>query len=142
MAASAAVAAARQRDVGGSVFGGTAVAAASAAVTTAQSTAAEHIATAAAWWQQRGGCGGFTGTVRECADAQAFERHQRSEVLVFVIGQGRRDDSADGIVVGGSDDGARGDVHRGRQCAAAAVDDAPVETSATVANVLQKTADN
>jgi hypothetical protein len=57
-------------------------------------------------WQQHGGCGGFTGTVRECANARAF---------VFVLGRGQRDDSADGIVVVGSDGGARCDVHRGRR---------------------------
>jgi hypothetical protein len=34
-----------------------------------------HSATAAARWEQRGGCGGFTGTVREWANACAFERH-------------------------------------------------------------------
>ena len=56
--------------------------------------------------QQHGGCGGFTGTVRECANARAF---------VFVLGRGQRDDSADGIVVGGSNGGARCDVPRGRR---------------------------
>ncbi len=86
--------------------------------------AVAHSATAAARWQQRVGCGGFTGTVRECADAHAFKRNQRANVHIFVIGQGRRDDSADSIVVVGSDGGARGDVHRGCQCAAAANDDA------------------
>ena len=78
---------------------------ASAAVAAVRSTAAAYSATAAAWWKQRGGFGGFTGTVRECADAHAFERHQRTNVRVFVIGQGRRDDSADGIVVSGRDGG-------------------------------------
>ena len=39
-------------------------------------------------------------------------------------------DSADGIVVVGSNGGARGDVHRGRQCAAAAnVDTADNDTA-------------
>ncbi len=89
----------------------------------ARSAAAAHSATAAARWQQRGGCGGFTGTVRKCANAHAFERHRRANVCVFVIGRGQRNDSADGIVVVGSDGGARGDIHRGRQCAAAANDD-------------------
>ena len=78
----------------------------------------------AARWQQCRGCGGFTGTVCKCADAHAFERHQRTNVHVFVIGRGRRDDSANGIVVVGSDGSACGDVHRGRQCAAAANKDA------------------
>ncbi len=96
----------------------------SAAVAAAQSAAAAHSATVAARWQQRGGCGGFTGAVRECADAHAFERHRRADVCVFVIGRGRRDDSADGIVIVGSDGGACGDVHRGCQCTAAAADDA------------------
>ena len=68
--------------------------------------------------QQCGGCGGFTSTVRECAVAHAFERHRRADVRAFVLGRGRREDSADGIVVVGSDGGARGDVHCGRQCAA------------------------
>ena len=93
-----------------------AAAAASAAVAAAQSTAAAHSATAAARWQQHGGCGGFIGTVRECADARAFERHRRADVRVFVLGRGRRDDSVDGIVVVGSDGAARGGVHRGRRC--------------------------
>jgi len=75
-------------------------------------------------WQQHGCCGGFTGTVRECANARAFKRYQRADVRIFVLGRGRRDDSADGIVVVGSNGGARGDVHRGRRCAAAAADDA------------------
>ncbi len=100
------------------------------AVAAARSAAAAHSATAAVRWQQRGGCGGFTGTVRECADTHAFKRHQCTNVRVFVIGRGRRDDRADGIVVVGSDGGARGDVHRGRQCAAAADDDASDEDTA------------
>jgi hypothetical protein len=81
-------------------------------------------------WQQHGGCGRFTGTVRECANARAFERHRRADVRVFVLGRGRRDDSADGIVVVGSDGGALGDVHRGRRCAAAADDDADGDADA------------
>jgi hypothetical protein len=97
----------------------------------------QSTATAAAWWQQRGGCGGFTGTVRECADAQAVERHRRADVRVFVIVRGQRDDSANGIVVGGSNGGARGDVHRevhrGHQCAAAA-DDAAAKDDTTNAD--------
>jgi hypothetical protein len=56
-------------------------------------------------------------------DAHAFERHRCANVRFFVIGQGRREDSADGLVVVGSNGGAREDVHRGRQCAAAAADD-------------------
>jgi len=74
--------------------------------------------------QRDGGSGGFTGTVRECANARAFERHRRANVRVFVLGRGRRDDSVDGIVVVGSDGAARGDVHRGRRCASAANDNA------------------
>ena len=88
-----------------------------------RSAAAAHSATAAARWQQRRGCGRFTGTVHDCADAHAFKRLRRANVRIFVIGRGRREDSADGIVVVGSDGGAREDVHRGRQCAAAADDD-------------------
>ena len=88
-----------------------------------RSAAAAHSATAAARWQQRRGCGRFTGTVRDCANAHAFKRHRRANVRIFVIGRGRREDSADGIVIVGSDGGAREDVHRGCQCAAAAEDD-------------------
>jgi hypothetical protein len=79
-------------------------------------------------WQQHGGCGGFTGTVRECANARAFKRHQRANVRVFILGRGRRDDSADGIVVVGSGGGARGDVHLDRQCTAATAADADGDT--------------
>ncbi len=86
--------------------------------------------TAATRWQQRGGCGGFTGTLRECANAHAFKRHQLANVRVFVIGQGRRDNSPNVIVVIGSDGGAYGDVHRSRQCAAAADDYAANEDTA------------
>jgi hypothetical protein len=67
---------------------------------------------------------GGSGTVRECADARAFESHRRTNVRVFVLGHGRRDDSVDSIVVVGSNGIARGNVHRGRQCAAAADDNA------------------
>ncbi len=45
------------------------------------------------------------------ADARAFECHQCADVCAFVLGQGRRDDGADGVVVGDSG----GDVHRGRR---------------------------
>jgi hypothetical protein len=116
----AAASARRQRKLGG----GTAVAAASAVVAAAQSAAEAHSATVASRWQQHGGCGGFTGTVRECADARAFERHRRADIRIFVLGQGWRDDSANGIVVVGSDGAARGDVHRGRRLANAADDNA------------------
>ena len=84
--------------------------------------ATAHSAKAAARWQQHGGCGGFTGTVCKCANARAFERHQCANVHVFVLGRGRRDNSADAIVVPGSNGGAHGNVHRGRRCAAAAAD--------------------
>ncbi len=76
-------------------------------------------------WQQHGSCGGFTDTVRECAYARAFKRHQRADVRVFVLGQGRRDDSVEDIVVVCSNSAAHGDVHRGRRCAAA--DDADAD---------------
>ena len=95
-------------------------AAASAAVAAGQSAAAAHSATVAAQWQQRRGCGRFAGTVRECADARAYEHHRRADVRIFVLGRGWRDDSADGIIVVSSDGGARGDVHRGRRFAATA----------------------
>jgi len=64
-----------------------------------QSAAVAHSATAAARWEQRGGCGGFTATVRKWANASAFERHRLADVRVFVRGRGRRDNSVDGIVV-------------------------------------------
>jgi len=51
-----------------------------------QSAAVAHSTTAAARWEQRGGCGGFTGTVREWANASAFERHRLADVRVFVLG--------------------------------------------------------
>ncbi len=76
----------------------------------------------AAWWQQGGGCGGFARTVRKCTDACAFERHQRADVHVFVLGRGRRDDSANDIAFVGSKGRARGNVYHGRRCAAAAND--------------------
>ncbi len=72
--------------------------------------------------QQRNVSG--SGTVRECADAHAFERHRRADVRVFVLGRGWRDNSVDSIIVVGSNGVARGNVHRGRRCAAAANDDA------------------
>ena len=142
-----ALAAARQHDVGESLAaarwrrqqqqrlwqrdgGSAAAAAASAAAVAPRSAAAVHSAMAAAWWQQHGGCGGFTGTVRECADTRAFERHRCADVCAFVLGKGQRDDSADGIVVVGSDSGARGDVHCGRRCAAAADKDAADDDTA------------
>ncbi len=56
---------------------------------------------------------GSSGTVRECADARAFEHHQRADVGAFILGRGRRDDSVNSIVVLSSDGIARGDVHRG-----------------------------
>jgi hypothetical protein len=48
--------------------------------------------------------------VRKYADARAFECHQcADDVRAFVLGQGRRDDGANSIVIGDSGD----DVHRG-----------------------------
>ena len=84
---------------------------------------AAHSATVAVRWQQRKGCGGFAGAVRKCANARAFECRRRANVRIFVLGQGRMDNSANGTVVVGSDGGARGDVHRGRQCAAVVGDE-------------------
>ena len=55
-------------------------------------------------------------------DAHTFERHQHTDVRAFVLRQGRRDDGADGVVVGNSS--ARGDVHRGRRSADEAKGDA------------------
>ena len=49
-----------------------------------------------------------------------MRRHQRADVRVFILGRGRRDNSANGIVIISSNGGARGDVHRGRRCATAA----------------------
>ncbi len=67
---------------------------------------------------------GGSGTVCECTDVHTFKRHQRANVRVFVLGQGWRDDSVDSIIVVGSNGVARGNVHRGCQCAAAANNDA------------------
>ncbi len=67
---------------------------------------------------------GDSGTIHECADSRAFERNQRADKRVFVLGPGRRDDSVDSIVVVGSNCIARGNVHCGRQCANAADNDA------------------
>ena len=53
---------------------------------------------------------------------------------LFIIGRGRRDDSTNGMVICGSNGGARGDVHRSCQCAATADNEAPVETSIAVAS--------
>ena len=92
------------------------------AVAAAQSVAAAHSAMAAARWQQHGGCSRFADTVRKCNNACAFKRHQRANVRIFVLGQGRKDDSANGIIVVGSNGGARGDFHCGRQCPAATAD--------------------
>ncbi len=52
----------------------------------AKGATAMHSAMAAARWEQRGGCGGFTGTVREWANASAFERHRLADVRIFVLG--------------------------------------------------------
>ncbi len=78
--------------------------------------AAEHSATAAAWWQQRGGCGGLTGTVGECADAHAFERHRRADVRSSSLVEDRGTTAP-------------------TASSSAAATAAPVETSTTVANV-------
>ena len=70
---------------------------------------------------------GGSGTIRECSDTHAFERHRRADVRVFVLGRGWRDDSVnsvDSIVIVGSDGVARGEVHRGCRCDTAAADDA------------------
>ncbi len=77
---------------------------------------------AAERWQQHGGCGGFTRTVRECANARTLERHQRADVRLFVLGRGRRDDIAECIIVIRSNGGAYGDVHGGCRYAAATAD--------------------
>jgi hypothetical protein len=47
------------------------------------------------------------------SDTRAFEHHRHANARAFVLGQGRKDDCADCVVVGNS--GARGDVHRGRR---------------------------
>ncbi len=127
--ATSAVAAARQRDVGGSLAvarrrrhrrcGGGSV------------SGSGGSATLSGGAQRDGGLRGGSSPEAaadspepSAANVRAFERHRRADVRVFVLGRGRRDDSADGIVVVGSDGGARGDVHRGHRCAAAASDDA------------------
>jgi hypothetical protein len=65
---------------------------------------------------------GGSGTVRECADTHTFKRHRRANVRVFVLGRGWMDNSVDSMVVVGSYGVARGNVHRGRQWAAATND--------------------
>ena len=54
-------------------------------------------------------------TVCKRANACAFKCHQRADVPVFVLGQGWRDNGADGIVVVGGDGGIHGDIHHGRR---------------------------
>ena len=48
--------------------------------------AVAHSATVGARWEQRRGCGGFTSTICEWANASAFERHRLADVRVFVLG--------------------------------------------------------
>ena len=62
----------------------------------------------------------IAGTVCECAYARPFEHHQCANVHVFNLGRGWRDNGADGIVIVGGKSSARGNVHQGCQCAAAA----------------------
>ena len=40
--------------------------------------------------------------IRKHADVRAFVGHQRADVRVFVLGQGRRDDGTNSVVVGDS----------------------------------------
>ncbi len=56
---------------------------------------------------------GATALPTPSSDTRAFECHQHVDVCAFVLGQGRRDDGADWVVVGNS--GACGGVHRGRR---------------------------
>ncbi len=72
--------------------------------------------------QERDVCGGDGGaTARRwwwwlrqqlSSNARVFERHRHADAHAFVLGQRRRDDGADCVIVGNSS--ARGDVHRGR----------------------------
>ena len=57
--------------------------------------------------------------VRECANARTFECHHLADVRIVVLGRGKRDDGADGIVIVGGDGGTRGNVHCDRRGAAA-----------------------
>jgi hypothetical protein len=52
---------------------------------------------------------GLSWAIRKHVEARAFERHRCADVRAFVLGQGRRDDGAVGIVVGNSG----GNVHHG-----------------------------
>ena len=52
---------------------------------------------------------------RKHANTCAFKCHQYAKVYAFVLGQGRRDNSTNDVVVG--DSGACGDIHRGRYSA-------------------------
>jgi hypothetical protein len=63
---------------------------------------------------------GGSGTVRECTNARTFKRNRRTNIRVFVLGQGQRDNSVNSIVIVGSKDVAREDVHCGWRAAAAA----------------------
>ena len=60
------------------------------------------------------------GAIHERTDAPAFKHHRRTNARVFVLGQGRRDDGANGIIVICGDGGARGDIPHGCCGAAAA----------------------
>ncbi len=81
------------------------------------------MAAAAERHRERDVCGGDSGaTVRRqrwwvrrqtSSDSHTFKRHRHANVRAFVLGQGRRDDGADSIIIGNS--GARGEVHRGRR---------------------------
>jgi hypothetical protein len=46
--------------------------------------------------------------VRKHADARAVEHNQCADVRAFVLGQGRRDDGADSIIVGTSGGNVQG----------------------------------
>ena len=71
---------------------------------------------------------GGSGTVRETQRCMRFQTPSTPDVRVFILGQGRRDNSVNSIVVIGSDGVARSDVHRGRRCAATANDNANGDT--------------
>ena len=69
---------------------------------------------------------GATAPPTPSSDARAFEHHRHANARAFVLGQGRRVDCADCIVVGNS--GTRGGVHRGHHSA----DEAKGDTDDTI----------
>jgi hypothetical protein len=123
VAVSAMVAAARQRDVGGSL----------AVVWRWRQREARRWRTARR--RQRGGSSAEAAadSLAPSANAPTHTPSNATDAPTYAslsLVEDGGTDSTDGIVVVGSDGGARGDVHRGRQCATAADNDAADEDTA------------